>query len=636
MSEQFLSKTNIERSHLLMIGGAPAIDGYPALRAALARHAGDETAALFAEPILSRGNDVAQPTVSWYTATPGEAKPLSELTGELQKRAEDRLRGQLASATAALSDPEYGPLVGSAFHIADKNDIWVVDGQPVITNWGISPLGNTATRSERTTHFVSALGAYMSVAEAPPINAKEQRARNATLAAGAAVGAGAGLAMASSSANAASEVIDPNASMRNEAIGDNVADAPGGHQPTDGAPVAVAPVSGWVFWTPIVVVLLLAAGVLFWLLQPDTRLFPPKAPAVVAVVTDEQAKDIDEEIAASLRERIKEVEAALTGGVCTAEGEFILPGGRLPEGVLPRAGNSGEGTEGVAGADGPAEASPSALLPPNPQDVEIARPPESDPAQAGNKRVERSIISLRQVIDEQTVLVIANSENSGGTGSGFFIAPDLVVTNHHVVTGASEIFVTNGALGGARAAELLKSLGPLESAGADFALLRISGVNPPFYTLRDSTDTMKLQNVIAAGYPGAILETDAAFQALLGGDATAIPSVAVTDGIVNTEQEFSPTTRVLVHTARISPGNSGGPLLDYCGRVIGVNTFGRTSDSRHLNFSLASTDLLRFLDGAAAVRSETQACAPAVAAAASVTPQPADPKETVPQPEPAE
>ena len=235
------------------------------------------------------------------------------------------------------------------------------------------------------------------------------------------------------------------------------------------------------------------------------------------------------------------------------------------------------------------------------------------------------------------MLVLSISGDRSGTGSGFFVGPDLVVTNHHVIVGALEgggrVLVTNRRLGRVQEAEILASLGPLEQQGGDYALLRVPGVQMPFYTLRASVETMKLQNVIAAGYPGAILETDTNFARLRDGDPTAIPDLSVTAGIVNTEQDLGPTTRALIHTAVISPGNSGGPLVDSCGRTVGVNTFGRTSDQRHLNFALASTDLLRFLERAGVqTRAESGPCVPSVRPAVPPVAQAAPPAEAQPAP----
>jgi S1-C subfamily serine protease len=271
----------------------------------------------------------------------------------------------------------------------------------------------------------------------------------------------------------------------------------------------------------------------------------------------------------------------------------------------------------------PREGSAAALVPPDPSRVEVPRQP-ADPA------AQPETATLLQTIEDQTVLVVSIAGDRSGTGSGFFVGPDLVVTNHHVVVaameGSGQVLVTNRRLGRVHEAQILATLGPLESQGGDFALLKVPGVQMPFYTLRGSIETMKLQNVIAAGYPGAILETDANFARLRQGDPTAIPDLSVTDGIVNTEQDLGPTTRALIHTAVISPGNSGGPLVDSCGRTVGVNTFGRTADQRHLNFALASTDLIRFLErSGVAHRAQSGPCVPSVRPAVPPVAQAAPP-----------
>ena len=223
------------------------------------------------------------------------------------------------------------------------------------------------------------------------------------------------------------------------------------------------------------------------------------------------------------------------------------------------------------------------------------------------------------LIEQQTALVVSEGNVGTDLGSGFFVGPDLLLTNHHVIKGAlsigGSIYVASQALGNVRAAEVIAAAGPLAATGRDFALLRVENTTQPYFVLRNSTETMRLHNVIAAGFPDAILETDSAFVGLLAGDSTSIPPVSVTSGIVNAEQQFAPIapveTPVIVHTAAISMGSSGGPLVDYCGRVVGINTFMRNAELRQLNFSLTSMDLLRFLvENGVEVSASSSTCTP--------------------------
>jgi len=123
-----------------------------------------------------------------------------------------------------------------------------------------------------------------------------------------------------------------------------------------------------------------------------------------------------------------------------------------------------------------------------------------------------------------------------------------------------------------------------------------------------------------------MLQTDAAFARLQSGDLSAVPGLTVTDGVVNTEQRMGPETDVLMHSAPLSSGNSGGPLVDMCGRVVGVNTFVRQGRMQNRGFALSTGDLLAFLEGTAARPAVVSApCAPVVARAS--VPPAADPAE---------
>lgn len=344
-------------------------------------------------------------------------------------------------------------------------------------------------------------------------------------------------------------------------------------------------------WAPLVVLLVLFGAVLVWLLVPGTRLFPPVTPEAVGV---EEAERVAQALNASLVERRATLQAALEGAQCRADGTLVLPGGLTMEGLLPP----------IPGAPdaAPGSRTEGSLTPALPAPVERTVAPGTDSA------------SLIELIEARTVMVVAPGDPAR-TGSGFFVAPDLVVTNHHVIeaAGPGGVFVTSRGLGSLRPATVVTTRGPFQAEGVDFALLRVPGATQPFFDVLSTDTTLKLQAVIAAGYPGDLLVSDRAFAALQAGDGRAIPDLSVTDGLVNTEQTVDVGTRLVVHSAPITVGSSGGPLIDYCGRVVGVNTFVRQGPMRNLNFALGSADLLRFLEAAGVEASVvTDVCQPVV------------------------
>ena len=625
MARYFLTKTTVEPGALVEVAGTPALERYDALVQSLEGVADPASIGVLAEPLLSHGNDVAPATVVWYSSYPGEPRRLSDLDPDRREAILSTMRARLVEITKGLSNPDFGPLVGAALSILDPDDIYVVDGQPILVGWGMVPPEANRSTSARNRHFAQSMARHLPLAEAPPLTAEEWRSRRvaapppeeeastapARLAARFFSRKRAGAAAAAAAA-AAPEAAAP------EASGAGAPPAP---------PVRPERRGGGWRWIPLGLLLLISVAALVWLLQPGTRLMPP-VPAA-PLIGDNEALRIAREANAALGERAGLLEEALEGARCTAAGELVLPDGRTPEGfLLPSVGERADGAPVVG------DALPDALLPPDPNRVEV--PPE---VRGGEAEVQ-DVATLLDLIDKRTALVLVTGTEFG-TGSGFFVGPDLLVTNDHVVAGVGPggaVYVINEHLGEAHGAHVLNRLGPLEVSGGDFALLRVPGANAPFFTLRDSTETMRLQNVIAAGFPGVILDTDENFARLTSGDPGAIPALAVTDGIVNVEQNLGGSTRVIIHTAEISGGNSGGPLVDGCGRVVGVNTFGRLDDrtNRFLNFALASTDLLQFLDGAGAQTARSAGpCVPRVRVATPPPPleaeedgsEPSEPEE---------
>ncbi|TMV12735.1 trypsin-like peptidase domain-containing protein [Arenibacterium halophilum] len=553
MSDHFLSKLKVANDDFVEAGGQSALEQYAALQELLTEHAGPEVAAMFAEPLISRGNDAAPPTVSWYTSLAGEARPLDRLP-PLERDRIERYLSEHLRPVRALAEADRGGLAMGALTTYGASDVLVVDGRPVIQNWGLMPGGGGANAAARPAHYGATLGRFL------PLG----------------VGAAASAMPASTSAKPPPRQTPP--------------------PPPVAAPARLTPLA----WVPLVVLLVLAAGTLAWLLIPGNRLFP--APEATAVTDADRLAAARAETAALVARR-GQLQDQLAGAMCRADGQLILPGGLTPEGLTPP-------PLGQVPPDR-ADAAPDATLPSRPTRVVV---PDGDGAET----------TLLAHLEARTVLVIAD----GATGSGLSLGNGLIVTNNHVIdSGTGDVFIVGAALQAPQRATVVKTTGPLDQTGGDFALLRIDDSTLPAFDFYRAPGSLALTNVVAAGFPGDVLETDARFAALRQGDVGAVPPLTVTDGIVNTEQQLGSRTNVLMHSAALSTGNSGGPLVDMCGRVVGVNTFVRKGTMQNRGFALATGDLLDFLSGTEAVPQLADApCAPVVLrpALAGVTPAPQD------------
>lgn len=222
-------------------------------------------------------------------------------------------------------------------------------------------------------------------------------------------------------------------------------------------------------------------------------------------------------------------------------------------------------------------------------------PPAVVPPPPGARQFQGSLSSL---LDQAVVLVMSPVKNGLKTGSGFFVTPNLIVTNRHVVAGSDPklILVTNQKLGSTQHVSLVAET-PSDAIGApDVALLRIDGVSG-IQPLSLTETVQPLDEVIAAGFPELLVEADASFARLLGGDTKAMPQIILTDGRINAIQRTAQGIQIMPHSAAVSGGNSGGPLVDVCGRVVGVNTF-ITADRdqvAHANYAQKSDDIIAFL-----------------------------------------
>ena len=172
-----------------------------------------------------------------------------------------------------------------------------------------------------------------------------------------------------------------------------------------------------------------------------------------------------------------------------------------------------------------------------------------------------------------------------GNGSGIFIGKDgIIVTNNHVVEDAEEIiidFKTNYGHNNFKA-KVLK-----HDAVNDLAIIQITDEN--FKSLEKlpynfSTETVDVgTSVFALGYPMAL--------SIMGKE------IKFTDGKVSSKTGFQDDVTTYQTTTPIQPGNSGGPLFDYNGNLIGINSSGLAYEiADNVSYSIKSTYVKNLVD----------------------------------------
>jgi S1-C subfamily serine protease len=176
---------------------------------------------------------------------------------------------------------------------------------------------------------------------------------------------------------------------------------------------------------------------------------------------------------------------------------------------------------------------------------------------------------------------VASIDTGTGRGSGFFIRPDLVVTNNHVIEGQNSVTLQAG--GNKYTARVASA-----SASIDVALLQVYNPNPqqPILRLGSVSTARPGEEVIAIGYAlGALSNT-------------------VTRGIVSAVRQTTSNVTLIQTDAAINPGNSGGPLLDRNGTVIGINSM-RNNAGEGLGFAIAIDHAIALVNGRAPVSATT-------------------------------
>jgi hypothetical protein len=539
-------------------------------------------ARLLAEPALGSESGGRFRNATWFCAYEGEAQRLTDLQGAARERAETRLRENLAALEPLLADRGAGPLLGRALLIPSLDDVYVVNGQPVLTNWGFVPEGLDDSDTALAEHFAATLGRFANYERPWSLSGAAPDTEVGTDAPSAAA---AGAAARSGAATVA-----------------GAAGGGGGNEPPTTVIVSDDDRPWYLTagFFAFYVALVLAVGLMLgWFLHPTAKLDGlPKG-----VDQSEAQRGINN----SLRAEIGRIETLLQGDVCGVEAEDYmnpvlrdakpLPPESQPDAATADAGDESAGAAPDAAA-GEEPADESADAGPEDADEESVADETEEDTPEEEAPAAPSRATVRESLEESVVIVVVRSGETAGNGTGFFVTPDTIITNQHVVgdTPPDDIRVASQALGRVLPATLVTTSPPGEIGQRDYAILKIA--EPAGNVLTLAPDVEKLARIFVGGYPGHFTKLDPRLRSLMQGDPNATPEMSMALGdVILVRESMGAEVPLVIHTADVRPGNSGGPLLDSCGRVVGINTFINFDEdsNRPASWSLHSADLAAFL-----------------------------------------
>lgn len=176
-----------------------------------------------------------------------------------------------------------------------------------------------------------------------------------------------------------------------------------------------------------------------------------------------------------------------------------------------------------------------------------------------------------------------NPQARVASGTGFVVARDRVLTNHHVIDGCNRILVRT-----ADGRTLAATPPARVDAQRDLALLTVPGDPGPVLSFR-SNPVRRGEGVVTYGFPLAGL--------LSSGPTLTTGEISALAGLQDNQTQFQ-------ISAPVQPGNSGGPLLDRQGNIVGVivsklnaqRIAQRTGDiPQNVNFAVKGNEALEFV-----------------------------------------
>ncbi len=194
-----------------------------------------------------------------------------------------------------------------------------------------------------------------------------------------------------------------------------------------------------------------------------------------------------------------------------------------------------------------------------------------------------TIMEIYQRLSPSVVMILASDRSSMGLGTGIIMSQDgFIITNAHIIEGAQEIQIVLNDNTTSYTAQVMGS-----DSASDIAVLKIEATGLEPATFGDSDQVVVGEGVVTIGNP---YSTEYA--------------QTVTDGIISGIRRnlygSNVSTDLLQTNAQLNPGNSGGPLINMYGQVIGINSSKIMSSGsatyEGLGFAIPMTDAKEIVD----------------------------------------
>ncbi len=201
-----------------------------------------------------------------------------------------------------------------------------------------------------------------------------------------------------------------------------------------------------------------------------------------------------------------------------------------------------------------------------------------------------SIADLVDSVKDSVVTITVKAENGSGFGSGFVYTDDgYIITNYHVIDNAKSIFVVCSD-GRELPAELIDG-----DELSDVAVVKVKNLGLPKLSVGNSDNLRVGEYVIAIGTP---VDTEYAGSVTLG----IISGLKRTVRVYESSGLLEKSMEMIQTDTSLNPGNSGGPLFNMSGEVIGINTMKHVSSSNgdvsyeSLGFAIQINDAVEIAD----------------------------------------